>query len=80
MTPDELLFVKCYDSGSRLMTARKTDNAHGSGLTAFVDFKIPADAPARQSIEMRHLMFYGQDDDVGNAVEPGSLVPSSLIW
>ena len=69
VTPNEVLFVKCFGSRSRLTTAGKTDGAQSSRLTAFVDLETPADAPARQSIEMRRLMFYGQDDDVGHAEE-----------
>ena len=70
MTADELLFVNCSDSVGRSVTRGKTGIAHGSGHTAFVDFEIPADAPARQSIKVRYLVFHRQDDVVGNAVEP----------
>ncbi|RDW89766.1 hypothetical protein BP6252_01798 [Coleophoma cylindrospora] len=58
MTPDEVLFIKCFDSRSRQMTGGKTDIAHGSGHTAFIDPLTPADAPGRQSIEVRCLVFY----------------------
>ncbi|RDW69890.1 hypothetical protein BP5796_08287 [Coleophoma crateriformis] len=58
MTPDEVLFIKCFDSRSRQMTGEKTDIAHGSGHTAFRDPLTPADAPGRQSIEVRCLVFY----------------------
>lgn len=58
MTPDEVMFIKCFDSSSHQMTGGKTDIAHGSGHTAFDDPATPADAPARQSIEVRCLVFY----------------------
>ena len=69
MTPDEVLFVKCFGSGSRLMTGGKVDSVHGSGLIAFVDLETPAHAPARESIELRCVVFHGQDDDVGNVAD-----------
>ncbi|KAJ3531317.1 hypothetical protein NM208_g8934 [Fusarium decemcellulare] len=52
MTPDEIMFIKCFDSESQLMTGGKTGIAHGSGHSAFVDSQTPTDAPARQSIEL----------------------------
>ncbi|KAF4993336.1 hypothetical protein FDECE_13451 [Fusarium decemcellulare] len=58
MTPDEIMFIKCFDSDSQLMTGGKTGIAHGSGHSAFVDPQTPSDAPARQSIEVRCLVFY----------------------
>ncbi|KAJ5542966.1 hypothetical protein N7535_005389 [Penicillium sp. DV-2018c] len=58
MTPEEVLLLKCFDSRSHLMTGGKTDIAHGSGHTAFVDPQTPAGAPGRQSIEVRCLVFY----------------------
>lgn len=53
MTRDEALVFKCYDS--RTDVARFT--AHGS----FDDPATPADAPPRESIEMRALVFYAPD-------------------
>lgn len=57
MTPDEAMFIKCFDSWGQ--------NVGGTpGLasltphTAFVDPNSPADAPGRQSIEVRCLVFY----------------------
>lgn len=52
MRPDEALLLKCFDS-SRDGRARFT--AH----TAFDDPSAPADAPARESIEVRALAFFG---------------------
>ncbi|CAI7621876.1 unnamed protein product [Penicillium viridicatum] len=51
MTPEEVMFIKCFDSRSHTMTEGKTDIAHGSGHTAFVDPQTPAGSPGRQSIE-----------------------------
>jgi hypothetical protein len=52
MRTDEALLLKCFDS-SRDGRARFT--AH----TAFDDPSAPADAPARESIEVRALVFFG---------------------
>ncbi|KAF6758854.1 hypothetical protein DFP72DRAFT_886775 [Ephemerocybe angulata] len=52
MTPEEAVIFKCFDSvqdGSVAVFA-----AH----TAFEDPSTPADAPVRQSIELRALVFY----------------------
>ncbi|CAI7672407.1 unnamed protein product [Penicillium crustosum] len=51
MTPEEVMFIKCFDSRSHTMTEGKTDIAHGSGHTAFFDPQTPAGSPGRQSIE-----------------------------
>jgi len=58
MTPDEALFLKCFDSYSEWMPNGKKGLAHGTPHTAFVDPQTPADAPGRQSIEVRCLVFY----------------------
>ena len=50
MMPDEVLLLKCYDS---LDDGRARFAPH----TAFVDPTAPADAPPRQSIEVRALVF-----------------------
>jgi hypothetical protein len=51
MTPDEGLLLKCYDS--------KTDGrARFAPHTAFRDPTAPADAPHRESIELRTLVFH----------------------
>ncbi|KAL1304329.1 hypothetical protein AAFC00_000730 [Neodothiora populina] len=56
MTPDEVMFIKCFDSRSHWYGHEGV--AHGSPHTAFVDPQTPADAPGRQSIEVRSLVFY----------------------
>jgi len=53
MTPDEALLLKCYDSAT---DGRTRFGPH----TAFVDPTTPADAPPRESIELRTLVFYRQ--------------------
>lgn len=56
MTPDELMFIKCFDSRSQWYG--KEGVAHCTPHTAFVDPQTPANAPGRQSIEVRCLVFY----------------------
>jgi hypothetical protein len=51
MTPDEALLIKTYDS---LDDGRARFTAH----TAFDDPNTPPDAPPRESIEVRALVFY----------------------
>jgi hypothetical protein len=51
MQPDEAILISCYDSGRR-RAARFS--AHG----AFDDPNTPADAPPRESIEVRTLVFF----------------------
>jgi hypothetical protein len=51
MTPDEALLLKCYDS---VTDGRTRFGPH----TAFVDPTMPADAPPRESIELRTLVFH----------------------
>lgn len=58
MTPDDVLFLKCFDSHGERFSGRK-GIADNSGHTAFVDPGTPADAPGRQSIEVRCLVAYG---------------------
>ena len=48
-TPEEVTLIKCYDS--------ETDRARLTPHTAFHDAGSPADAPHRQSIEVRALVF-----------------------
>jgi hypothetical protein len=50
MTPDEAMLLKCYDSA--------TDRARFTAHSAFDDPAGPADAPARESIEVRTLAFF----------------------
>jgi hypothetical protein len=53
MTSDEALLLKCYDSAT---DGRTRFGPH----TAFVDPTTPADAPPRESIELRTLVFHKQ--------------------
>ncbi|TGJ78907.1 hypothetical protein E0Z10_g9856 [Xylaria hypoxylon] len=56
LTPQEVLLIKCFDS--------KTDGrARRIPHTAFVDPSSKADAPPRESIEVRCLVFHPQDRD-----------------
>ena len=48
-TPDEVTLIKCFDS--------ETDRARLTPHSAFVDAGSPQDAPHRQSIEVRALVF-----------------------
>ena len=51
-TPEEATLIKCYDS--------ETDRARLTPHTAFWDQTSPSDAPHRQSIEIRALVFDGE--------------------
>lgn len=53
MTSDEALLLKCYDSAT---DGRTRFGPH----TAFIDPTTPADAPLRESIELRTLVFSRQ--------------------
>ena len=53
MTADEALLLKCYDSAT---DGRTRFGPH----TAFIDPTTPADAPPRESIELRTLVFHKQ--------------------
>lgn len=57
MTPDEIMFIKCFDSHSQTV-ANNQGVAHATPHTAFADPQTPKDAPGRQSIELRALIFY----------------------
>lgn len=56
MTPEEVMFIKCFDSRSQWYGNQGI--AHGTPHTAFVDPQTAPDAPGRQSIEVRCLVFY----------------------
>ncbi|KAI1804849.1 hypothetical protein F4811DRAFT_518619 [Daldinia bambusicola] len=58
MAPDEVLLLKCYDSFGEGQPQGKPGIAVGTPHTAFVDPQTPKDAPPRQSIEVRCLVFY----------------------
>jgi hypothetical protein len=51
MTAGEALLLKCYDSAT-------DGRARFAPHTAFVDPTTPADAPPRESIELRTLVFH----------------------
>jgi hypothetical protein len=55
MQPDEVLFIRCYDSA---LSGAAAFSAHG----AFDDPTTPSDAPPRQSIEVRTLVFFAPED------------------
>lgn len=56
LTPQEVLLIKCFDS--------KTDGrARRVPHTAFVDTSAPEDAPVRESIEVRCLVFHEDDQE-----------------
>ena len=56
MTRNEALVFTCYDS--------KTDGrARFSAHASFHDPNVPADAPARESMEIRLLAFFDEDND-----------------
>jgi len=57
MTPEEAMFIKCFDSRSQSVGG-KQGLAGMTPHTAFVDPATPANAPGRQSIEVRCLVFY----------------------
>ncbi|KAF5363159.1 hypothetical protein D9758_008342 [Tetrapyrgos nigripes] len=52
MTPDEIVLIKCYDSKDDGSVSIMTPH------TAFEDPTTPSDAPFRESIELRALVFY----------------------
>ena len=58
MTPEEVILLKCFDSYGEGQPNGKKGIAVGTPHTAFSDSKTPADAPGRQSIEVRCLVFY----------------------
>ncbi|QIX00802.1 hypothetical protein AMS68_006319 [Peltaster fructicola] len=58
MTPEQVLLLKCYDSFGDSQPNGKSGLAVRTPHTAFIDPKTPADAPGRQSIEVRCLVFY----------------------
>lgn len=48
-TPDEVTLIKCYDS--------EVDRARLTPHSAFLDATAPKEAPHRESIEVRALVF-----------------------
>lgn len=57
-TPDEVMLLKCYDSRGEGEEKGVKGLALRTPHTAFIDPQTPADAPGRQSIEVRCLVFY----------------------
>ena len=58
MTPEEVMLLKCFDSWGDGMPNGRKGIAVRTPHTAFVDPDTPKDAPGRQSIEVRCLVFY----------------------
>lgn len=58
MTPDEAMFIKCFDSHSEGQPNGRKGVAALTPHTAFIDPATPKDAKGRQSIEVRCLIFY----------------------
>lgn len=58
MTPEEVMLLKCYDSFGEGEPMGKQGLAVRTPHTAFIDKNTPKDAPGRQSIEVRCLVFY----------------------
>jgi len=58
MTPEETMFIKCFDSNGEGLPRGVKGLARCTPHTAFVDPETPDDAPGRQSIEVRCLVFY----------------------
>jgi hypothetical protein len=56
MRADEVLLLKCFDSRDDSAVARFAPH------TAFVDPTAPADAPPRESIELRTFVIFGEDN------------------
>ena len=58
MTPDEVLFIKCFDSWGEGQPAGRKGIAALTPHTAFVDPLTPPGTKGRHSIEVRCLVFY----------------------
>ncbi|KAM0276438.1 hypothetical protein ACHAQH_006743 [Verticillium albo-atrum] len=61
MTPEEAMFIKCFDSRSEGLPGGKEGRAAYTPHTAFIDPQTPEGVKGRQSIEVRCLVFY--DDE-----------------
>ena len=60
MVPDEALLLKCYDS-------KEDGRARFTAHSAFDDPSSPPEAPARESIEVRALVFFAPEvESLGN--------------
>ena len=60
MTPDEAMFIKCFDSRSQGLPGGREGVAALTPHTAFIDPDTPSDAKGRESIEVRALVFYDE--------------------
>jgi hypothetical protein len=58
MKPEEVMLLKCFDSFGEGEAGARKGLAVRTPHTAFVDPETPKDAPGRQSIEVRCLVFY----------------------
>ena len=58
MTPEEAMFIKCFDSRGEGLPLGKDGLARCTPHTAFVDPATRESAPGRESIEVRCLVFY----------------------
>ena len=58
MTPSEAMFIKCFDSRGQGLPHGQDGIARGAAHTAFIDPLTASNAPGRQSIEVRCLVFY----------------------
>ena len=58
MTPEEVMLLKCFDSAGEGESLGNAGLAVRTPHTAFVDPQTPENAPGRQSIEVRCLVFY----------------------
>lgn len=56
--PRSRMFIKCYDSRGEVHPEGIKGIAGYTPHTAFLDPDTPVDAPGRQSIEVRSLVFY----------------------
>ena len=74
MQPDEVLLIKCHDSAT-------DGRARLSFHTAFEDPTTPVDAPARESIELRTLVFFaGVTNDRRRARSDGAAGRGGRAW
>jgi hypothetical protein len=60
MTPDEVMFIKCFDSWGEGRPGGRKGVAGYTPHTAFVDPAAPEGAKPRESIEVRCLVFYDE--------------------
>jgi hypothetical protein len=58
MRPEEVMLLKCFDSAGEGEALGEKGLAVRTPHTAFIDPNTPGDAPGRQSIEVRCLVFY----------------------